>query len=70
MEIAEFLEYNEDTCGMQLKQYFESKFIILNVFIKINLLKDMRLKINDLSVQLQKLEKESTQEKKKENNRN
>lgn len=47
MEIAEYLEYNEDTCGMQLKQYFEIKFIILKVFIKINLLKDMRLKINE-----------------------
>lgn len=42
MEIAKYLACNEDTCGIQLKQYFEGKFISLNAFIKINLLKDTR----------------------------
>ena len=42
MKIAKYLEYNEDTCGMQLKQYFENKLITLKTFIKINFLKDMR----------------------------
>ena len=43
MKTVNYLEYNEDICGMQLKQYFASKHITLKTFIKISLLKNVRV---------------------------
>ena len=43
MKTVNYLEYNEDICGMQLKQYFASKCITLKTFIKISLLKNVRV---------------------------
>ena len=43
MKTVNYLEYNEDICGMQLKQYFASKRITLKTFIKISLLKNVRV---------------------------
>lgn len=40
--------------GMHLKQYLEGKIVSVNAYIR----KEEKLKINDLSIYLKKLEKE------------